>query len=49
LVAPDTLPPFSFHWYVGADPPFKTSELKTTELPAQEGLAEGVIVTLTAP
>ena len=39
--------PLSFHRYCGAEPPFITDVVKTTFVPAQTGLAEGVIDTLT--
>jgi hypothetical protein len=42
-----TFTPFTFHWYTGAAPPLVGVAVKVTEVPAQTGLAEGAIVTLT--
>ena len=39
--------PFTFHWYAGVDPPFVGVAVKVTEVPAQTGLAEAAIDTLT--
>jgi hypothetical protein len=38
---------FTFHWYVGAAPPLVGIAVKVTEVPAQTGLAEVAIDTLT--
>ena len=47
LVAPGTLVPFSFHWYVGVAPPLVGVVVKVTEVPAHTGLAEAATDTLT--
>ena len=47
LVAPGTLVPFSFHWYVGVAPPLVGVAVKVTEVPAQTGLADAAIDTVT--
>ena len=47
MVAPGTLVPFSFHWYVGVAPPLVGVAVKVTEVPAQTGLAEAAIDKLT--
>ena len=47
LVAPGTLVPFSFHWYVGVVPPLVGVAVKVTDVPAQTGLAEAAIDKLT--
>ena len=47
MVAPGTLVPFNFHWYVGVAPPLVGVAVKVTEVPAQTGLAEAETETLT--
>ena len=47
MVAPGTLVPFSFHWYVGVVPPLVGVAVNVTEVPAQTGLAEAATDTLT--
>ena len=47
FVAPGTLVPFSFHWYVGVVPPLVGVAVNVTEVPAQTGLAEAAIDTVT--
>jgi hypothetical protein len=48
LLFEPTLPPFSFHWYVGEEPPFVGVAVNVTSLPWQTGFAEGAIVIPTA-
>ena len=47
FVDPGTLVPFSFHWYVGVVPPLVGVAVNVTEVPAQTGLAEAAIDTVT--
>ena len=47
MVAPAILIPFTFHWYVGAEPPLMTDEVKLTKVPGQIGLTDGTTVILT--
>ena len=44
VVAPGTLLPFTFHKYVGADPPLTGIAVKVTDVPAQTGLADAAMV-----
>ena len=46
-VAPEITLPLTFHWYCGELPPLTGVAVKVTWVPAQTGLAEGAIVTLT--
>ena len=39
--------PLIFHWYDAAAPPLMAVALKVTGVPAQTGLADGIMVTLT--
>ena len=39
--------PFTFHWYAGDVPPFVGVAVKVTDVPAQTGLADAAMVTLT--
>ena len=39
--------PFTFHWYVGVAPPLVGVAVNVTEVPAQTGLAEAAIDTVT--
>ena len=43
-----TLPPFTFHWYAGDDPPFDGIALKITCVFEQDGFVSVVMVTDTA-
>jgi hypothetical protein len=43
---PKTLEPLIFHWYKGADPPFKAFAVNTTEDPAQIVVVDAVIATV---
>ena len=47
MVAPDTVAPFKNHWYDGAGPLFNGFAVKVTGIPAQTGLADSEIDTLT--
>ncbi len=41
-----TFVPFSFHWYVGDEPPLVATAVKITFVPAQMVVADGVMLTL---
>ncbi len=41
------LPPLTFHWYDGEDPPFVGVAVNVTDVPAHTGLAEAAIDILT--
>ena len=47
MVAPGAFVPFTFHWYAGDVPPFVGVAVKVTDVPAQTGLADAAMVTLT--
>ena len=47
LVAPDIFDPLTFHWYWGDAPALTGVAVKVTPVPAQIGLADGVMDMLT--
>ena len=47
MVAPETVDPLTFHRYAGFVPPLTGVAVKVTEAPAQAGLADAAIDTLT--
>ena len=46
-MAPPMLAPLTFHWYAGVVPPLTGVAVKVTLVPAQTGLAEAPMDTLT--